>query len=292
MHYLSACAIFKDEMPYLFEWLAFHRMVGFEYFYLYDNGSSDDFLAAIHAALPEGSYELISWPQRPGQYPAYNDCLARARGKTRWLAFFDIDEFWFSPLGEDLRPYLKDYEPHPGLAVNWTMFGSSGHQESPNDYVTRAYTRRSHMGFTVMRPEMLKDPSLDPRDINSYFPLCGHYKSVVDPMRTERCFNAHRLLHGYNGPTVTEFGEPVRTMWLPQARGHKFRMNHYWTRSIADLRRKIMRGRVADDQSDDLRTMLEMESRTNAFEDLVIQPLAARLPPMPEFCRRPAATQA
>src|SRR6185312_2800453 len=36
-HYLAACAIYRDEAEYLAEWLEFHRLVGFERFYLYNN---------------------------------------------------------------------------------------------------------------------------------------------------------------------------------------------------------------------------------------------------------------
>ena len=38
---IAVCAIFKDEAPYLLEWLAFHKMIGVDLFFLYDNDSSD-----------------------------------------------------------------------------------------------------------------------------------------------------------------------------------------------------------------------------------------------------------
>lgn len=36
--YLPICAIFKEEAPYLPEWIEFHRLMGVERFFLYDNG--------------------------------------------------------------------------------------------------------------------------------------------------------------------------------------------------------------------------------------------------------------
>ena len=38
---LAVVAIFKDEAPYLREWLDYHLLAGVEYFYLYNNGLSD-----------------------------------------------------------------------------------------------------------------------------------------------------------------------------------------------------------------------------------------------------------
>ena len=41
-HYLAVCAIYRDEASYMQEWIEFHRLVGVERFYLYDNNSVDD----------------------------------------------------------------------------------------------------------------------------------------------------------------------------------------------------------------------------------------------------------
>ena len=41
MRYLSLCLITKDEHLYLPEWLDWHRKLGVEHFYIYDNGTHD-----------------------------------------------------------------------------------------------------------------------------------------------------------------------------------------------------------------------------------------------------------
>ena len=40
--YLAACTIYRDDAAYLAEWIEFHRLMGVERFFLYDNGSTDD----------------------------------------------------------------------------------------------------------------------------------------------------------------------------------------------------------------------------------------------------------
>ena len=63
--YLSACAIFRDEAAYLAEWIAFHRLVGVEHFFLYDNGSADHPEAVLAPYLAEGEVTLV-----PGPFPS------------------------------------------------------------------------------------------------------------------------------------------------------------------------------------------------------------------------------
>lgn len=48
------CRIFKDEAPYLEEWIEYHRLVGVDRFYLYDNNSSDDYMDRIRRYVDEG----------------------------------------------------------------------------------------------------------------------------------------------------------------------------------------------------------------------------------------------
>ena len=40
---ISLCLIFKNEAPFLKEWLDYHLTVGVDHFYLYNNNSDDDF---------------------------------------------------------------------------------------------------------------------------------------------------------------------------------------------------------------------------------------------------------
>ena len=41
-YHLAIAAIFKNETPYLEEWLEYHLLVGFDHFYLYDNDGSNE----------------------------------------------------------------------------------------------------------------------------------------------------------------------------------------------------------------------------------------------------------
>ena len=86
--YLSICAVYRDEAPYLAEWIEFHRLVGFERFYLYDNGSSDWHREVLDPYVDEGIVLVHDWPEPllpDGQRKAYNHCFEHHGDETRWI---------------------------------------------------------------------------------------------------------------------------------------------------------------------------------------------------------------
>ena len=65
MPYLSMCAVFRDEGPYLREWVEFHRLMGVERFFLYDHYSADAHRDALAPYIEEGVVVLHDWPDDP-----------------------------------------------------------------------------------------------------------------------------------------------------------------------------------------------------------------------------------
>ena len=58
---LAIGAIFRDEAPYLKEWIEFHKLVGCEHFYLYNNASTDNFYEIQESYIANGEVDLIDW---------------------------------------------------------------------------------------------------------------------------------------------------------------------------------------------------------------------------------------
>jgi hypothetical protein len=231
--YLAACAIYRNEARYLREWIEFHLLVGFERFYLYDNRSHDDHLAVLEPYMAEGTVVLESWPV-PGHQLAYEHCLKKRREEARWIAFFDIDEFLFSPLGRPVPEVVGEFEQYPGIGVNMLPFGTTDHKTEADGLVIENYVRRS------------KDEATHPG-----------IKSIVDPAHALHSWGAHSFLYvgwntEYEGLT---FEEPVWALVLPVSerreqiplRTHDqtpelsyslLRVNHYYTRSEETSREK------------------------------------------------------
>jgi hypothetical protein len=172
--YLTAGAIFRDEAPYLAEWIAFHRLVGVDHFILYDNCSADRPEAVLEPFVAEGAVTVVPWPVpffQKAASRAYADCLERVRGRARWLTCLDIDEFLFAPRHRTLIPALREYEAAPGVAVRWQVYGSSGHERASDEPVIARFARRAPTTWIRNR----------------------RTKSIVDPARTVRPLGAHHF---------------------------------------------------------------------------------------------------
>lgn len=235
---LAICAIFREEAPFLKEWIEFHRGVGVTHFYLYNNFSTDDYASVLAPFIRDGLVTLIDWPVPVGQVSAYAHCVAHHWKDARWLAFIDIDEFLFSPHRLDIRDILERYRDLPGLHVWQAFFGTSGHQERPVGPLLEAYTLRGPLtqttAKTIVNPRMVRKPDVH---VSKYWA-----------------------------------GESLDTARRPVAKGIEpvldvLRINHYWSRSMADMMQKIRRGDASTPEPRRLEFHLDFESRLNAERD-------------------------
>ncbi|MGH2980190.1 MAG: glycosyltransferase family 92 protein, partial [Solirubrobacterales bacterium] len=223
--YLSVCAVYKDEAPYLREWIEFHRLVGVERFFLYNHASVDDHRAALAPYIEDGIVTLEDWPDVANvQFDIYDHCLEQHRQDSCWIAFIDIDEFLFSPTGRPLSELLVEYERWPGVAANWAMFGSSGHRTKPAGLVIENYVWRSD------------SPELE---------HTRRFKCIVDPARATRCFSSHGFDYT-EGTLVDEDKQPIAGGFSERSLYSRIRINHYYTRSEEECIRKFARPRVND----------------------------------------------
>jgi hypothetical protein len=244
---LSICAIMKYEAPYLLEWLEFHKIVGVQKFYLYDNGGGIDSAGILHPYLKSGEVVLHDWPVALGQLPAYAHCLQTYSQASEWIAFIDLDEFLFPTVGDDLKAILGEFATAPGVGVNWLMFGTSGHSVRPAGLQIENFTKRAEINF----------------------PGNQHIKSIVRPDRVFPPTDPHFFnCKDDTESTVTEEFLPLSSAMTDYVSVGKLRINHYFTRSREDMYQKMLRGRACDATS---RTWDFLESGDrNEVEDLTI----------------------
>jgi len=144
---LSICTVFKDEAPYLKEWIEYHRLVGVDHFYLYNNESTDHFREVLDPYIEEGIVTLIYWPEPfPGrlskdapfkfvhdtQVPGFEHAIRLSAPQTTWLATIDADEFMVPVKDEKMTDVLERHKQHACVLLTWHTYGTGGVKSLPD----------------------------------------------------------------------------------------------------------------------------------------------------------------
>lgn len=200
--------MFRNEAPYLVEWIEYHRLIGANHFWLFDNESTDDWNKILASYISEGVVEVFSWPtiQQPGGYrerqetqmAALREGLRRARGHVEWAALIDVDEFLLPMCDKTAVKCVKRHFRHAsGIYVNWRMFGTSGVIVPAGRPILPRLTAcslRSHpencIGKSLVRPD---EVSIDEAWYPHHFPLRSGAK-YVDGGKNELAFDERRDL--------------------------------------------------------------------------------------------------
>ena len=231
----AICAIFKNEAPYLREWVQFHRLQGFERFHLYNNESTDDWMPELWDLISSGFVTIHDWPGKAQQIPAYKDFIGKSKNqyKYNWVAFIDIDEFLYCRSGRPVAQLLNDYNQYAAIEAGWICFGTSGHKTKPEGLVIDNYTMRAELSFE----ENTK-----------------HVKSVVRPVRVFNLTDPHEF---------EVFGS--------KAKPEELKINHYWTKSEEELSHKVQRGRADTGKKHEKGTVAGYLASTSAAKDETIK---------------------
>jgi glycosyltransferase involved in cell wall biosynthesis len=174
---MAICAIVKDEAPYLAEWIEHHKLIGFDYILLYNDGSTDDTQCVLDAyaeksdvtRIPEdiGSEYMKDLPWlHSGQIPnnpqqaIFEVCrrylvdeeLKRDVVGSTWMLTTDVDEFlWFDIQFGDARSALvamisklrSNQSDVRSARIPYRLFGSSGKESYEDGLVMERFVHRS-----------------------------------------------------------------------------------------------------------------------------------------------------
>lgn len=168
----TTVVIFQNEAPWLKEWIEYYKLIGADHMLFYNNESTDNFREVLDPYIQDGLVEVIDYPNRPTknnlhgwvyatQVTAYRDALRRMKGKTKWMAFVDTDEFIVPHHTDTLLEALKPFEGIGGVALNWTCFGHNNLEEIPKgSLLIECLTKRNalddplnHYTKVVVQPE-------------------------------------------------------------------------------------------------------------------------------------------
>lgn len=222
-YYLAVCAIAKNEGPYFKEWIEWHRKMGVEKFYIYDNESSDCTREELAPYIDSGLVEYNYFPGRRRQLAAYDDCLENHRFDARWIAVIDLDEFIVPVKDKSIPAFLKRFEDVPVVEVNWLVYGSGGAKKKMPGGVMERFKRHSLPGHILNR----------------------HVKSIVNPRRVFSMIGCHEVAR-ISGKAFDSHGSPInRNFHDREPQQDVIRINHYAVRSREEFLEKQARGRAS-----------------------------------------------
>ncbi len=224
---LAICSIFKDEAPFLKEWIEYHKMLGVEHFYMYNNNSSDAYKEILLPYIANGVVTLIDWPETPGQLTAYRNWYESYRKDCLWATFLDIDEFICPHYSFDIKSWLGKYGHYPVIKLDWLMFGTSG--KLKHDYTltvleqyTQCWSKRSNIGKVLY---------------NCHYDIANfgaevHHRTIVK-------------WHGLKIPPFNEFGNICvedSYQWISLFKTATIQVNHYYSKACDILEGKLNKG--------------------------------------------------
>lgn len=252
---LALVLIVRNEAVHIAEWARFHVLAGVRHFYVYDNGCTDGTIAAL--GFLGDALTVIPWHQklRGGGLEIHNQVLAYAHaarnfgGRWRWMSFLDADEF-LVPKGAGLDAALAPLEGCRNISLPWHMFGRSGHRVAPQGGVLANYTKRN------------PDPMSDVKGLRNF-------KMIVDPCHVT-AIKVHVIETDGSSDTCNDMGVKFTTKGR-EGRGFyaagRIQLNHYYTRSDAELRAKIARGpNLTTPDADHLRRVMRKVAAIEAGE--------------------------
>ncbi len=221
-HNVAICAIFKDEACFLKEWIEFHRLIGVDHFYLYNNGSQDHYKQVLSPYIKKGVVELFDWNRNFSnitewnsiQCSAYQDAIEKTRGKVKWLALIDLDEFIVPLQPPHLPQLLEKYENYSGLGINWQCYGTSHVQQIPPDKL-------------MIEALQYKAATHHKRNLTA--------KSIIRPEFTSHCINPHWVFFK-QGFQVNADAVRYELDSTPYVSVNTIRLNHYYTGDETHLR--------------------------------------------------------
>ncbi len=262
--YFCLCAIFKNEAPYFKEWIEYHKMLGVDHIYLYNNFSTDNYKEILMPYIEEGYVTLIDWPYELSQIPAYEHCYNHYRKDTFWLMFLDLDEFICPIFETDIKRWMRRYEKYPSVLMYWLMFGTNGLVEADkNKLVIEQYTNSwpavrnesKQVLNTAYKPVKMYHHHIwcwcRIAGVNIKIPSVNENKKFIVYHKKERC-----------------------------PKNGTIQINHYWSKSLSEYVKKIDKGDMFDKAHDELRKDLSFfywHEHQNTAENKVIYRFLAEL---------------
>lgn len=274
MSRILAVLTVKDEGPFLLEWLAHHKSIGFTDFLVLSNDCSDGTDAMLDRLHELGEITHVANPA-PHQGGIQFAALKRAQKapiveEADWIIALDVDEFVNIHAGDGTVQALIDAIPLAhSIALTWRLFGNAGVVEFEDKPILEQFPQAApEVLFWPWRASLFKTLF---RNDGTYQKLGVHRPRQPDAKKLDRAqwFDGSGLVLPSRFKTKGMFTPPGRNAYtLAQ-------INHYPLGSMQSFVVKSARGRAVH-SADQLGMDYWVERNWNQVNDSSIQRTAPK----------------
>jgi len=265
-YFLCATIIIKNEAPYIEEWILFHKLMGVEKFFIYDNDSTDNILQILTPYIKSGLVKYKKWHGFRPQLKCYAHSIRHNRKKCDWMAFIDTDEFLVptkcKTLHDAVKKLSQSYPNAAQIMCPWIMYGTNEHMKKPAGLVIANYTK--HMPL-----------------------LRRGHKSIIK-LSAIKYMNSPHQAKLSKMDTIDQDGNVYSYDWFKTQwdsdiiLSHKeIRCNHYWTKSEEEFKKRFENGcgngpssRTADELKRIEKDSIIEDSIMNKYAKILVEMLS------------------
>lgn len=233
----------KNEAPYILEWVAYHRAIGFDNFLIYTNGctdGTDEILKRLDQMGIVTHRDNDNWSGQSPQQFALDAAMEEEVIRTaEWIAHIDVDEFINIRCGNGtLDDFFAAAPEATNVAMTWRLFGHGG--------VTKLEDKPVIQQFTACAPKFCPKPHTA-WGFKTMFRNIGAYEKMS-------CHRPNKLVQGFDGKVQWVNGngavttrEMLKNGWRNSKKSIGYdllQLNHYALRSAESYLIKRQRGRA------------------------------------------------
>ncbi len=137
----------KNEAPFILEWVAYHRAVGFDDFLVFTNDCDDGTVEMLDALAGHGLLTRLDNPylEMPGDHNPQKGALRYAEDldqvrDARWVLVSDVDEFVNIHVGDGtLDALFRATGEVDAICMQWRLYGSGDAEAYEDRFVTEQF---------------------------------------------------------------------------------------------------------------------------------------------------------
>lgn len=160
---VALCVQIKLENNYIREWIEYHKKLGFDRIFIYDNNDAqgeiiddviDDYIKSGYVIIDK-SFMNIKFIQ----IESYNKCINTYKDEYDWICFIDLDEFIYIEDFDTIQEFLssnKKFEKFDSIALQWVTYKDNGYIEVSSHSVLKNFDNQFNISEDYSMQSLFK----------------------------------------------------------------------------------------------------------------------------------------